>query len=312
MDFSPLARVAATQHGLLTSADFTRAGISRRQVDALVRSGFVTALHRGVWRVSGAAPPRLQRYGAALMAVGEGSALSHRSGMAVWTVPGIEVDSLEVTVPRQRVHRIDGLVVHRSTDLRDHHLRTHAGLVVTSPARTLVDIAGCLWPATVDRVLESWLTRKLVTIEEIEDTIDEIARQGRPGSAGARAMLQRRALGRSIADSNLEVITARLLERAGLEVVHHHLVMIGSEIVAELDFAFPAERMYLESDGFGAHTTRRAFDRDRTRQNLLTELGWAPVRFSDGQLRFRGMWCMRSTQRNLAARRRELGLRNAS
>lgn len=312
MDFSPLGRVAATQHGLLTAADFARAGVSRRQIETLVRTGFITARHRSVWAVNGAVPPPWQRHGAALMAVGEGSALSHRSGVSVWTVPGIVVDALEVMVPRQRIHRIDGIVVHRRSDLRDHHLRRHEGLLVTSPARTLVDIAGCLSPATVDRTLESWLTRKLVTLAEVEAMIDEIARQGRPGSAGARAMLQRRALGRSIADSSLEVLTAQLLERAGLEVVHHHLVMIGSEIVAELDFAFPNERVYLESDGFGAHTTRRAFDRDRARQNLLSELGWCPVRFSDRQLRTRGMTCMRSTTRVLESRRRELGLSRAS
>lgn len=311
MDFTQLGHVAATQHGVLTSSDLVAAGVSRRTMQGLVSRGVLRRVHGGVYVLAGVSPP-LQRHCAGLRAAGAGSVLSHRSGMTIWGVPGIVFDTIEVLVGRGRYPRTNGVIIRRSRDLAPSHVAMVDALAVTNPARTLVDVAGVVRPFILDRALERWLTDKLVTIDEIEAMLDEIARPGRTGVVAARAMLERRALGRSVSDSALEVLTAKLLRSAGLEVVHHHLVTVGSEIVAELDFAFPAERVYIESDGFGAHTTRHAFDRDRQRQNLLSELDWMPVRFSDRQLRNHGRESMGSVHRILAMRRRELADRQAS
>ncbi|MGD9792099.1 MAG: type IV toxin-antitoxin system AbiEi family antitoxin domain-containing protein [Acidimicrobiia bacterium] len=308
MDFSELAAIGKRQHGLVSLTDLRSLGASKRVLDGLIDRGLLIRMHPGVFALPGVAPP-LQPYAAAIMSAGPGSALSHRSAMTGWVVPNIVVDTIELVVPRGRNPIVRNAVVRRSSDLDPSHITMLDGLPITCPARTLVDASAVVPPFIVARAMESWLTRKLVTIADIEETIETLGRKGRNGVGAMRSLLAQRALGRSVADSSLEVLTAQLLIEAGLPVVHHHLVIDDGVVIAELDFAFVEERMYLESDGFGAHTmTRRTFDRDRTRQNDLIELDWLPMRFSDRQLRLRGRAAMATTRRNLAKRRRRLGL----
>jgi very-short-patch-repair endonuclease len=308
MDFTPLSRVAATQHGLLTWNDFAAAGASRRVVDRLERAGFISAAHSNVWRLTGLEPGPAQQIAAAVFAAGPGAVASHRSALALWQVQGLIVDTTEVLVPRPRSPRIPGVTVRRTDDLAPGHFTVAGGVPVTSPARTLVDVAAVVPRFVVERALEGWLTRGLVTAAAIDAVVNSLARPGRRGIRVVRAILDDRALGEDVADSSLEVHTANLLRSAGLHAVFHHRVSIGDEFVAELDFAFVAEQVYLESDGFGFHSSRDAFDRDRVRQNLLSECSWVPVRFSDRQLRSRGRAAMETTRRVLAARRLERGL----
>jgi very-short-patch-repair endonuclease len=305
MDFIPLSRIAATQHGLITLEDITRAGVSRKVIDRLQGQGVLHSMFHRVWRVTGFEPTPTQRLAAAVLAAGSGAAASHRSALPLWQVPGLVVDTLEVIVPRARAPQIAGITVRRSGDLKPGHIRIVDGIKVTSPERTLIDVAGVVPSFVADRALEHWLTRGLMTVDDVDTVMESLARPGRPGVRAARSMLNARALGTGAADSLLEVHTAKLLRAAGLQAVFHHQVRIGDEVVAELDFAFIDEEVYLESDGFGFHTSRRAFDRDRVRQNLLSEHGWLPVRFSDRQLRSRGLAAMETTRRVLAARRVE-------
>jgi very-short-patch-repair endonuclease len=50
----------------------------------------------------------------------------------------------------------------------------------------------------------------------------------------------------------------------------------------KLDLAYPEIRLAIEVDGFAVHSTRSAFDHDRTRENLLVTGGWTVLRFTSG------------------------------
>jgi very-short-patch-repair endonuclease len=50
--------------------------------------------------------------------------------------------------------------------------------------------------------------------------------------------------------------------------------------VARVDLAYPERRVVIELDGFGPHSGRESFCRDRTRQNQLVLLGWTVLRFT--------------------------------
>jgi very-short-patch-repair endonuclease len=52
-----------------------------------------------------------------------------------------------------------------------------------------------------------------------------------------------------------------------------------------LDFAWPAMNVAVEFDGFVPHTTRRVFDDDRERQNLLVDAGWRVYRLTATSVR---------------------------
>jgi hypothetical protein len=62
--------------------------------------------------------------------------LSHRSAAALWRIVARWHTPTEVTAPTQ--HRLKEILVHRS---RHQDTTTHYGIRVTTPLRTLVDIA---------------------------------------------------------------------------------------------------------------------------------------------------------------------------
>jgi very-short-patch-repair endonuclease len=48
----------------------------------------------------------------------------------------------------------------------------------------------------------------------------------------------------------------------------------------EVDACWPKHRLVVELDGWGAHQTRQAFQRDRERGNALDAAGWRLLRFT--------------------------------
>ena len=53
---------------------------------------------------------------------------------------------------------------------------------------------------------------------------------------------------------------------------------------AEADFLWREQRLVVEVDGRDVHTTRRAFEHDRRRDQRLMLLGWRVVRFTWRQI----------------------------
>jgi very-short-patch-repair endonuclease len=72
----------------------------------------------------------------------------------------------------------------------------------------------------------------------------------------------------------------------------------------ELDYAYPAEKVALEVDGYGVHLrSARAFAHDRIRQNELEIEGWAVARFASSTIRQQPSLVASQVTRLLTARR---------
>lgn len=93
-------------------------------------------------------------------------------------------------------------------------------------------------------------------------------------------------LGSKPPDSVLETAMGKLLDRAGIGgwVFHHRVIGI------ELDFAFPAQRVDVEVDGWASHAKRAQFERDRERDAELAAVGWHVMRFTWRQVTRRPEW----------------------
>ena len=85
--------------------------------------------------------------------------------------------------------------------------------------------------------------------------------------------------------SVLERQMLRLLGRAGLPTpVIRHWVILSETVRYELDFAYLDVRLGPESDGHGAHATRRQRASDNVRQARLEDAGWRIRRFTYEQV----------------------------
>jgi very-short-patch-repair endonuclease len=134
---------------------------------------------------------------------------------------------------------------------------------VTTPARTLIDLATCVDRDALEEALDDALRRRLVSLPKLRWRMKEL---------GARKVLTRlvdeRAHG--VTESNLEIRVLRALRAAGLPkpVIQHR---IGRYRV---DLAYPDARIAIECDGYQFHSGRHAFDSDRARRNVLTAMKW--------------------------------------
>ena len=202
---------------------------------------------------------------AAVLACGEGAALSHFSAAVLWGMLQARGQDIHVTAPRER--RCRGVVVHRAP-LEGERVRRD-GIVVTTPARTLVDLADVVSRRTLERAFDEAQYLGL-------DFDDARPRHGRPGSGLLASVLAVHQPGTTRTRSELEELFVALCDDHGIPrpEVNVHIERF------ECDFVFREARLVVETDGAAAHGTRRAMERDPVRDARLMASGWRIWRLS--------------------------------
>jgi predicted transcriptional regulator of viral defense system len=182
-----IAELAAGRHGIVTRTELRNIGVGSDAVDYRVKAGYLRPLHRGVYQVGSIACPHA-RERAALLACGEGAALSHESAAGILHMRAPPPDApVDVTVPAPQRCRIAGIRGHRTQELRADEVTRVGDLRLTTPARTILDLADILAPRELERTLAHAERTELLTKEELARFIERHAT--RRGSAALRALL---------------------------------------------------------------------------------------------------------------------------
>jgi hypothetical protein len=269
-----IAAVAEEQGGVIGLPQLLACGLSPSGVDRRVRRGWLHRLHRGVFAVGHRRIGALGRRMAAVLAVGEGAVLVHRTALDAWDVRRTTSGVVHVGVPTGggRARR-RGLVVHRLAALRPEDTTTLGPLPITTAERTLLDVAASLRLADLVRAIEQAEKLRIVDFAVLE----ALARRPVPGAPRLRE-----ALGTPTDNtrSRLERDFLALCRDAGLPepLVNHP---VGPFIV---DALWPDHRLVVEIDSRMHHHTRAAFERDRRRDAELMAQGYRVVRFTDRRL----------------------------
>src|SRR4051812_4872059 len=164
-----IARLAARQHGMVTRAQLLGLGLSSRDIDYRIRTGRLWRVHRGVYAVGHVPPSPHARAIAAVLACGPGARLSYRAAGALWALGLRWPELIDVTAPTRRRH--NGIRVHRSRTLTPNDVTTHFGIPVTTPARTLLDLAEVLDTASLTRAVNEARLAHRVTLAELAELI---------------------------------------------------------------------------------------------------------------------------------------------
>ncbi|NJD11161.1 MAG: type IV toxin-antitoxin system AbiEi family antitoxin domain-containing protein, partial [Gemmatimonadetes bacterium] len=144
-------RLASAQHGVVGGSQLTDAGLSRRAIQWRAEAGRLHPIFRGVFRVGPVVLPH-GREMAAVLACGKHAVLSHGTAGAIWEfAPQPAGGAIELSVPRAVRRRITGLVIHRSRHLNATDVTTRAGLPLTTPRRTLLDLAAVMPVSELER-----------------------------------------------------------------------------------------------------------------------------------------------------------------
>jgi very-short-patch-repair endonuclease len=281
----PLAQIQRRQRGLVTRGQALRV-LTENELEARLRSARRDVVRTGVYRAAGAPEDWEQLLLAACLAGGSGAVASFRSAAWMWQLERFsQPDTLEITVPRERRARLPGVRVHDSVVSGRIHVLRHHGIPITTAARTLCDLTACCHPREVERALDNALRRNLTTLSLVARVFRDLATRGRRHSTVMRALLDDRATGPDLGDSDAEARIARWLVGAELpKPVQQHRVRVGRRSY-KLDLAYPRHRIAIEFDGWATHGTRLAFDADRVRDLDLEDEGWRVLHFTSRSTR---------------------------
>lgn len=186
--------------------------------------------------------------------------LSHQSAASVYDLmPQPRITHVK-TLRQSR--SMPGIAVHRGDPGKRHEIE---GLPLTSPTRTLLDLATVLTEHHLERVCHRAEQHRL-HIEPFD---------GERGAKRLRRVL-RRVDEPQITRGDLEERFLSLIESAHLPRPRTNTRVLNLEV----DFLWPAHRLVVETDGAATHLTRQAFERDRERDRILTLGGYRVVRFT--------------------------------
>lgn len=267
-----IAALARAQHGVISRTQLLAAGLTARMIDHRVARGRLERLRWGVYR-AGPVPARHEPEAAALCAC-PGAVLSHHSAaalVALLEAPGV------VELSSTQPHRLAGVRVHRVRSLPVDEITSLEGLALTTPARTLLDLAGCLAAAALERCVAKAEREGLVKSDALAALIARYP--ARPGTRALRRLLAQEG-GAAFTRSEAEARFLALVRSGGLPVPRFNQQLAGYEV----DALWPAARLVVEIDGRAWHADARAFERDRLRDAALAAAGYRVIRVTWEQL----------------------------
>lgn len=186
-----LFELASTQAGYFTAAQARSLGYSARSLQHHVGAGHVDRVSRGFYRLIGVpADPHEDIVAAWVKHAPRGAVASHDTALALYDLAPTRSHEIHLTLPREQRPRTrdsgTGARLHTTiVPLRRDEIATRFGLHVTSPARTLADVADIgADPSVVMEATGRALASGLVSTNELRRAV-------RRRSARVRDLIER-------------------------------------------------------------------------------------------------------------------------
>lgn len=175
-------RFLGQHHHVASRAQLRALGLSDHQLDGLLAAGLLEPRHRGVHALVGVIPTVAQQALAACLAA-PAAVVSHATAARLRGWPGISDHRLHVTVPLGDHAALRPAVVHRSSAVGGADVVVRRdGIRLTSPARTLFDLAATTAPHELAALVDHVLARGECDLAALWAAAHRLARRGRPGS----------------------------------------------------------------------------------------------------------------------------------
>jgi very-short-patch-repair endonuclease len=222
------------------------------------------------------------------LACAPGAVVSHASAADAWGIRASASPIVDITVGRGGHVSRRGIRLHTTRELASDEVTTLACLPITTPTRTLLDLAAS---GVRGRALEDALDlaehQRLVDFAELRNLL--VRYRGRPGTASLSEQLARY---RGPADtrSRLERLVNQLCDDHGLPQPSVNCVIEGKV----RDCFWPHRRLVVEADSYRWHRSPSALNDDRERDVVLALAGYTTLRFTWEQVTERPEYVVRS------------------
>jgi len=265
--------VAARQHGLLSRKQALDVGMTPGQLKGLLKRGSWIRTLPSVYRVAAAPETWRQPLMAACLWAKGKAVISGRSAAALWEFEGYWRMRVQLTGCSD-LSPPEGVVIRQVTRLAPADITTRSGIRVTSAARTILDLTPVVSPRTLERTLDEALRKGHVTGQMMLRCLERNGRRGRKGIAHLEALLAERRL-QCAPDSEFESDVAAMIRQQGMpQPVKRYRVIEGNHFIAEVDLAWPSQKVAVQVHGSSFHRQPRTWENDQRIENRLQLHGW--------------------------------------
>jgi hypothetical protein len=269
-------RIASRQLALVTSTQLDEIGFGRGAREKWLATGRLKRLRRGIYMLPGVAPTWEASVLAAALAVGPGAVVSHLTAAQLWQLfdgppPEPVRRSIHVTAPS--THKLAGVKLHRGR-LDDRERTRYRSIPLTTPARTLFDLATVLEADQLGCCVDEAVRRRLVTVNELGRLLRQHAGAGRRRLRPLRAVLADRLPGFDPGANKWEQRMDRQWEQLGLPTSRRQYWVTVAGGRCRVDRAVPELKLAVEWVGKAYHSLDGRYVRDRIRISDLVQAGW--------------------------------------
>jgi hypothetical protein len=294
-------KLARRQHGIVTRRQLLALGFGPRSIEHRLSKGRLHLVMRGVYAVGWSGLSQKQHWMAAVLACGDGAALSHHSAGALWGIATERTRCIDVSVRRRCRIRRPGLRVRSRPALAAADITSRDGMIpLTSVVTTIIDLATELGSSRLERTVNEADKLELIDPAALRSCLDL-----RPGEAGVpvlRHLLDRQTF--LLSDSDLEISFRPIARSAGLPQPLSKQVVNGFEV----DFFWPDLGLVVETDGLRYHRTPSAQSRDARRDRTHVIAGMSPLRFTHYEIRYEPSRVREGLEGAIAMLRERVGL----
>jgi hypothetical protein len=278
---SAILALAARQHGLVTRAQLLDAGLSPQAIKHRLRTGRIHHVQRSVFAVGRPALTREGVWLAAVLACGQGAALSHLSAAALWGIwEGATTRRPQVSVstgngckgPR-------GIDVHRAPTLQPNDITERHGIPVTTLARTLIDLAAILDAKQMKSAVRHAERIHRLDLARLRASLDAFPKSSHRHTR-LRRILDVYVPGTGQTEGEPEAAFLELCAAHGLPLPETQ-VPIGRY---RADFVWRDLGLVVEIDDRASHDGYIAFHDDRVRDRAMKAAGLDVLRFTSNEV----------------------------
>lgn len=274
-----MRELAECQHGVFARRQLLAKGVGPKVIERYLLDRRIEAVYRGVYAFARQLLSREGRWMAAVLAAGPGAVLSHGSAAALWRVLRPTAGPIHVTCPRKLRSR-PSLFPH-CLPFSPDEITVHDGIRVTTPSRTLFDIAHHLRSHELSRAMREMDYRRLAGGPGLPELVERY-----PGRSGIRSVKRLLSEGWSASPtrSELELRFTSFIDANDVPRPERNALVELSGRRIEVDFLWREARVVVELDGYAVHSTRYAFEDDRERDRLLQLADFQVIRVTWLQL----------------------------
>lgn len=303
-----ITRMAAPKSGICRRDQLRAAGVGNATIARRLSTGYLEKVIDDVYVVPALANTDTELWAAVLAVPNSAVARESAARLHRFQLPATGRTHLLAAKGVGR-RRIPGTVVHETRLLRGEDLMTVRDLPVTSPERTLVDLAAVYSKARLTHLIETHYEGERP--DPFAACVDALARPGVPGLGTLRELAVEFGIDDPLPASELERRLWHGLAAAGLVGFRFQYRPPWYDgLRGVVDLAHPDLRLVLEADGRRFHNRWSTVADDNSRDRMAAAHDWLVLRVTWREVVHRPAATFEGLAKAIASRERALDTRN--